>query len=1097
MRPLKLCISAFGPYAGQVDLDMTKLGTGGLYLITGDTGAGKTTLFDAITFGLFGEASGDNRQPSMMRSKYAAPSTPTFVELTFSCRDAVYTVRRNPEYERPAKRGSGSTIQKADAQLTMPDRQVITKWREVNTAIQNILGLDRTQFARIAMIAQGDFMKLLLADTTERQKIFRQLFKTQQYEKLQQRISEEAKHLRDACSDAGKSVVQYIAGLTCDETDPLAPMLEKAKNNELLTADILELVQTLLEQDSAKESQLNTQLSQLHETIAQQNTALGKAQEFQRTRQALVQAKQEQAELAPLMLEKEAQWNAQVQRQPEREKLDREIAVLESTLPQYQTFAQQQLQLETLQKQSLSEQQAQVLRENAKQAAQHTLDTVRTQLDGLQDTELAQEKLTTEKSTVQMRLQTLHALQDAFVDYTNTQQQAAFAAAQVEQSHAAYTQAQQQTDALQTEIAALRQSIKTLEPAAAQQEQVTAKGKEKNAYLNELKQAQADFETCTDLRRKFLQAQAEYQAAYTQADALMQVYTAKQKAFLDEQAGILAQTLQPDTPCPVCGSLHHPAPAKIATAAPTRQELDAARTAMETAQTNMTVANAEASSQRGTLESRESALRTKLTALLGVLEPENLAAQLQDTIVQTTAQIAALRSQWQVFQQQITEKNTQENDLSAKETYLHQLQANLQQLTAAISDARAHHAEQTAKVHQLAESLVQQLPQFLENATLENAPAALQQEQTSLEKQLQRVMQDLQQQSQRMQLRTALQKQLPQVEQALTAAQQDLQTGSETLAAISAQQAAQQAKLQELGTALQFASSAQAVAQLNQWKQQRLEMEKQLETARQALQIATQKKTALESRIATMEKALEQAKPVDVAALTAQLEGLNAQAATLSSQLQTVHARYTANQTAQQHMLSRSKEQANLESRLQWVSALDKTASGNLSGKGKIMLETYVQMTFFDRIIRRANLRFLVMSSGQYELVRRQQAENNRSQSGLELDVIDHNNGTQRSVKTLSGGESFKASLSLALGLSDEIQESAGGVKLDTMFVDEGFGSLDEESLRQAIQALAQLTEGNRLVGIISHVAELKERIDQQIVVTKEKSGGSRVEIRC
>ena len=159
------------------------------------------------------------------------------------------------------------------------------------------------------------------------------------------------------------------------------------------------------------------------------------------------------------------------------------------------------------------------------------------------------------------------------------------------------------------------------------------------------------------------------------------------------------------------------------------------------------------------------------------------------------------------------------------------------------------------------------------------------------------------------------------------------------------------------------------------------------------------------------------------------------------------------------------------------------------------MLETYIQMTYFDRIINRANTRFMVMSGGQYELKRRKEAENNRSQSGLELDVIDHYNGTERSVKTLSGGESFKASLSLALGLSDEIQSSAGGIKLDTMFVDEGFGSLDDESLAQAIKALSSLAEGNRLVGIISHVSELKDKIDKQIVVKKEKTGGSNITI--
>ena len=175
--------------------------------------------------------------------------------------------------------------------------------------------------------------------------------------------------------------------------------------------------------------------------------------------------------------------------------------------------------------------------------------------------------------------------------------------------------------------------------------------------------------------------------------------------------------------------------------------------------------------------------------------------------------------------------------------------------------------------------------------------------------------------------------------------------------------------------------------------------------------------------------------------------------------------------------------------------ALSNTANGNLPGKEKIALETYVQMTFFDRILRRANLRLLVMSGGQYELKRRRTAENNRSQSGLELDVVDHYNGSERSVRSLSGGESFKASLSLALGLSDEIQASAGGIQLDTMFVDEGFGSLDEESLQQAMRALNGLAEGNRLVGIISHVPELREKIDRQIIVRKDRSGGSRVEV--
>ena len=216
----------------------------------------------------------------------------------------------------------------------------------------------------------------------------------------------------------------------------------------------------------------------------------------------------------------------------------------------------------------------------------------------------------------------------------------------------------------------------------------------------------------------------------------------------------------------------------------------------------------------------------------------------------------------------------------------------------------------------------------------------------------------------------------------------------------------------------------------------------------------------------------------------------------LEIRAKTVNNRLSANKWVLENIKDKSGELATAEKKYQWVKALSDTANGNISGKEKIMLETYVQITYFDRIIARANTRFMIMSGGQYELKRKITADNNRSQSGLDLDVIDHYNGTERSVKTLSGGESFKASLSLALGLSDEIQSSAGGVKLDTMFVDEGFGSLDEESLAQAMNTLIGLADGNRLVGIISHVADLKNKIDRQIIVKKERSGTSRATIK-
>ena len=243
-----------------------------------------------------------------------------------------------------------------------------------------------------------------------------------------------------------------------------------------------------------------------------------------------------------------------------------------------------------------------------------------------------------------------------------------------------------------------------------------------------------------------------------------------------------------------------------------------------------------------------------------------------------------------------------------------------------------------------------------------------------------------------------------------------------------------------------------------------------------------------------LQKQLEDGCPVDMEQQLAQKETLLNRKNEILKQQKNIHTRLAANTACLQNIQNKWEELTVLEEKQKWIRALSDTANGSIKGKERIMLETYIQTTYFDRIVARANVRLMKMTGGQYDLKRRRTAENMRSQSGLELDVVDHYNGTERSVKTLSGGESFKASLALALGLSDEVQMSTG-IRLDTLFVDEGFGSLDPESLNQAYNTLAGLTEGNRLVGIISHVAELKERIDKQIVVTKEKTGGSKAVI--
>ena len=338
---------------------------------------------------------------------------------------------------------------------------------------------------------------------------------------------------------------------------------------------------------------------------------------------------------------------------------------------------------------------------------------------------------------------------------------------------------------------------------------------------------------------------------------------------------------------------------------------------------------------------------------------------------------------------------------------------------------------------------------------------------------------------------------LPKAEEDLAA----LESAAETLRAAAADSRVAleglRARRQTVAEGLEFESAAAARARLDELRREKDALAAALQAAEKGREDCRSRLTEERGRIDTLEKQLSGAAEEDAPALQAALEELRAARQALRARKETLAGRMGVNRRAVEELRGGAEQLEQAQREWQWMGALSATVNGTLSGRDKIMLETYVQTTYFDRILRRTNVRLMAMTDGQYELKRRIGAENQRSQSGLELDVIDHYNGTERSVKTLSGGESFKASLALALGLSDEIQSWAGGVRLDTMFVDEGFGSLDEESLEQAIRALSALTEGSRLVAIISHVAELKERIDRQIVVTKDPAGGSRVTVRA
>jgi len=1096
MRPLKLTMSAFGPYAGRVEIDLDKLGTRGLYLITGDTGAGKTTIFDAITFALYGEPSGEARDASMFRSKYAQPETPTEVELVFAYNGKTYTVRRNPEYERRAKRGDSMVRQKAEAELYLPDNRVIARVREVNAEVVRIIGLDRSQFAQIAMIAQGDFLKLLLADTRTRQEIFREIFETRYYQVFQERLKSESAKLRDAREAAKASVQQYIGGVLCREDDLLrAAKLQKAKEGELPYQETLELIEELLEQDRRAETEYAGSLSRLSRELEEVNTRLGKAGELEKTRGSLEKAKglrvgqQSQAEAS------RTAWETAQAAQPRIEKLRVGEAAIEAELPRYQELKAKLEELSSFEVQ-IQQKQAEQVRQEQKHTRQESQTAVlRQELEGLSHAGEDRERLKGEQAELEHRREVLRGIEQDWKGWRDhgarlRAQQAQYEALAV-QCQAKQAEITELSRRLQTEKEVV-QSASGLEAEKEKLLNLQKQAADRKRDLAGLEQLAAKYEsTCRALEK----AQAAYRRAADKAEAARQYYQTKNRLFLDEQAGILAQTLAEGEPCPVCGSPHHPAPAAVSHDAPTEAELNAAKDAYEAASRD----EGEKSNRAGELKATKEAEGEQLLSRMGAyLEQPSLAgAREQITGCQENAarEHGGIHDSLVALEAKLTARDQLAQEIGKREAQAARLAQEHDVLREQLNQAERQRSNLQGQKEQLEKKLSSQLQARLDGCPLEAAEETLRVRLQEADNGLAGVAQQLQKAEKQLARKAQLAGQVPVQEQALRELADRIAQGREALAKLESRKEAAAGQIRGLREKLRYPDMQAAERQRTVLKNERAALESALTTAKEAYDRRRTELAQTDATIRQLTELLQAADPVDAEAEQARRVELAARREDLDRRKQAVHTRLSANELALANIREKAEGLAQLDEKWTWMRALSNTVNGNLAGKEKIALETYVQMTFFDRILRRANIRLMVMSGGQYELLRQKESTDNRGQSGLELDVMDHYNGTPRSVRSLSGGEAFKASLSLALGLSDEIQSSAGGIRLDTMFVDEGFGSLDEESLRQAVQALAGLAEGNRLVGIISHVAELKERIDKQVVVTKSRSGGSSVEI--
>ena len=913
MRPTKIIISAFGPYVNKTEIDMSKLGDSGLFLVTGDTGAGKTTIFDAITFALFGKASGKSRDTSMLRSKYSDGDTPTFVYMEFLYMEKLYKVTRNPEYIRNAKRGDGLVSQKADAELTLPEGSVISGYGAVTVEIEKILGVSFEQFSQISMIAQGDFLSLITDTTKKRSEMFRKIFLTETYVKWQEKLKIMANGLKNSYDSIKEKIENNIKLAHIDESDSFEDDYAFGYLN------ITEKIREKAEEDKKVKMNLEKDLADIEKRIEELNVITVKAEK-----------------------------NAQI---------DKSVENLE----------------------------------NLRNVDLKKLEALKDELNLSEEREKEVEKLKLEIERQKNGIK----FYDEFEEFENK-----------------IKSKLKEFEGLRTDILKAKEKINNLasrlEVFKKESERTDNSGamlKECEAKIEGLKKRLLEVEEfkklCLNFERseaEFKKAKNDYEIFREKKNSLGAVYAQKENAFFDAQAGIMASRLKDGEMCPVCGSKNHPQKAGLPKSAPSEDELNRAKKEYENASAKLSEKSEISGKAFGVYSSLKSSfekgcpgIECGLDVALAKTESDRILKEIEAEIVNMEAEAKKHRADNELREQYKNKIPELEERISKGSLFISEKERLESGLRAEISG-----------IEEMRDKTAKNLEFESKNKALENINI-LSEKKNQLEILIKKL--------------------------------------KDEYAAIDTEIKANEAKIKALVSQKEIVEDFD-INEIYEEKELYLKNKK----------VSLDEINKINIRISENLKIYKIIKP-DIEALKS------------------------------------------IEKNLSVVKPLSDTANGLVSGKDRITLETYIQTSYFEMILNRANTRLMIMTNGQYEFKRRENADNFRSKSGLDIDVIDHYNSSIRSVKTLSGGESFKAALSLALGFSEQVQSSCGGIKLDTMFVDEGFGSLDSQSLEQAVNALMSIGENKRAVGIISHVSELKERIDKQIVVKKDRIGGSYVEI--
>ena len=1037
MRPIKLTISAFGPYASKQVIDFEELKGRNIFVISGKTGAGKTTIFDAISYALYGEASGESRETDSLRSHFADDNTETYVELEFELRGERYIVNRVPKQKKKRVRGDGYTEKTADATLILPDGKVITKVKNVTDKIIEILGITREQFKQIVMLAQGEFKKLLLADSVEREGIFRKIFNTYDFEKIQAELKDKAANLsknRTKSKHEMEINLKNIKGehdIVIDEYVDFPLVIEKLK--DLLERDN-NIYKTLNEE--GKEVDNNLQVKNQEKAIIETNNNLIKEKEI------ITKALEE-------LLSKEDEYK------------NKSKTIIDGKNAKEVKYIEDKL-IETTKKLTKREEDYNLSLKN--------IDSLKLKQEEANKLLQIEESKECDREKLSVEINNLNKLEEKIIELDSLNNKVMHLKQSAENSKLQIINNKKETEELKKSKEEKELQLKDIATLETKKVELESDIKAKNKTLDEVREL---FKVIRSFQNTYIEHNnkaKEYKEFEVEYKKVKENYEKMDDLYKKEQAGILASKLQENEPCPVCGSTNHPNKATIKEnlKIPTKEELKVAKENLDKLEkenlekiNNLTTLN---SNKTTYLEQVNNHL-SMLSATLNIDKTFNseTAKVVKNLGTELKSVIDKLKDELLKVIDKISLKEKIEKELNLITTTINEREHSLIKLEECEKNYTTELTQNITKIDEYKKEIPENITDL---KTLNNLIEVKTKELNISKEKLAKLRLENENLAKKLEGENSTSKEI-----------------NKSIEELKLEIANNKANFNE-------AIKEQGFDNIQTYEDAKLQismvesLEKEVENYNSELKLTKAKQ----------EDIINKTKDIvfmDITTIDEEIRSIQNNKKELESKLRELHAIIVGNKTILKNVENLNIEFKEIEEEYKVLGELADLANGKKAPY--ISFERYILASYFEDIIEAANIRLEKMTGDRFSLIRKTSKSKGAGQKGLELEIYDNYTDSSRDVSSLSGGESFKASLSLALGLSDIVQSNAGGVSLDTMFVDEGFGTLDPQSLDNAIDSLLELQRGGRLVGIISHVEELKERIDAKLEVTST-SKGSKVE---